>query len=168
MPRNHQTNFSFHPTKQDVHNKIKESSTDLKEEGMRSENLDARLNRLMLGEDLPLFLQEFAEEWQEVRMRKFVKERGKEVVKKEFNKNKDKKVVSLNTAKALKKELKRLGKHDEGLNTSALEVLGKRMLNSVKKQLKEDILDHLVAEQLDNWFLIHNENHSETVHLDEY
>ena len=58
MPRNHQTSFSFHPTKQDVHMKIKESTTDLKEEGMRSENLDARLNRLMLGEDLPLFLQE--------------------------------------------------------------------------------------------------------------
>ena len=42
------------------------------------------------------------------------------------------------------------------------------MLNSVKKQLKEDILDHLVAEQLDNWFLNHNSDHSETVHLDEY
>ena len=108
------------------------SESEFQEE--RSENLDDRLNRMMLQEDLPLFLQEFEEVWQDARLKKFGQS-------------------NTNENGILKKEVKRLKKCEFKINQLALKDLGRRIINRIKDQMKEDIMEHLVTEQVETWFL---------------
>ena len=94
---------------------------DILEKGRRSENLDMRLNRLMLGEDLPLFLQEFAVEWQEGRRKKLGKaELGNLSAKQDHKKEDRMNQESVKIEGVLKKNVKRLGKHEKGVHNRDL------------------------------------------------
>ena len=106
----------------------------------RSENLDDRLNRMMLQEDLPLFLQEFEEEWQDARL-KFGQS------------NKNEKERRNESTERLKKEVKRLKKCEFKIDKFALKDLGRRIINRIKDQIKENIMEHLLTEQVETWFL---------------
>ena len=106
----------------------------------RSENLDDRLNRMMLQEDLPLFLQEFEEEWQDARL-KFGQS------------NKNEKERRNESTEKLKKEVKRLKKCEFKIDKFALKDLGRRIINRIKDQIKENIMEHLLTEQVETWFL---------------
>ena len=110
----------------------------------RPENLDARLNRMMLQEDLPLFLQEFEEVWQDARIKKFGLSGNKDERKDMEDVCRTNKPVE-----RLKKEVKRLGKSEFNMNTSALKDLGKKIIDRIKDQVKEDIMEHLVTEQVE-------------------
>ena len=125
---------------------------DISEEGKRTENLDMRLNRLMLGEDLPLFLQEFAVEWQEGRMKKL----GKEVPENQSADHKKEglmKQVSVKDDGVLKKNLKRLGKEEKKVNSRDLKKFVMKMIKVVKEQIREDILEQMVADKVESWHM---------------
>ena len=120
------------------------SESEFQEE--RSENLDDRLNRMMLQEDLPLFLQEFEEVWQDARLKKFGQSNT--------NEKEDEDVERRNEPTGiLKKEVKRLKKCEFKINQLALKDLGRRIINRIKDQMKEDIMEHLVTEQVETLFL---------------
>merc|ERR1712096_404646 len=126
---------------------------DAKEAQMK-ENLDMRLNRMMLGDDLPLFLQEFAVEWQEEKRKKGKGESRDKSVTGELKEEEEQEVSIVRVGLGLKKNLKRLdGVNDKGLNSRNLKELANKMFMIVKKQVKEDILDKIVTDQVDSWLL---------------
>ena len=131
-------------------------------EEKRKENLDMRLNRMMLGDDLPLFLQEFAVEWQEGKRKKGKGESRDKSVTGELKEEEDEEVSIERVGLGLKKNLKRLiGVNDKSLNSRNLKELATKMFMIVKKQVKEDILDKIIADQVDSWLLSHSEKHRE-------
>ena len=124
----------------------------------RSENLDARLNRMMLQEDLPLFLQEFEEVWQDARIKKFGLSGSRDEREDMEDLERTNKPVERS-----KKEVKRLRKCEYKINTIALKDLGMKIMDRIKDQVKEDILEHLVAEQVETWLLNHEMKHSNSM-----
>ena len=127
---------------------------DILEKGRRSENLDMRLNRLMLGEDLPLFLQEFAVEWQEGRMKKLGKEdSGNQSAKLDHKKEDKMNQESVKIEGVLKKNVKRLGKQEKRVHSRDLKEFVKKMIKVVKEQIKEDILEQMVADKVESWHM---------------
>ena len=131
---------------------------EILEKEKRSENLDMRLNRLMLGEDLPLFLQEFAVEWQEGRMKKLGKEEpGNQTAKQDHKKEDKMNQESVKIEGVLKKNVKRLGKQENRVHSRDLKEF-------VKEQIKEEILEQMVADKVESW---HMKNLSEFGEEDE-
>merc|ERR1719315_296658 len=52
----------------------------------------------------------------------------------------------------LKKNVKRLGSYGENSNACVLKGVGRKIKEFIMNQLKEDILEHLVSNQVDAWF----------------
>merc|ERR1712098_199132 len=104
-----------------------EIKSDVDEElcEQRSENLDARLKRMMLQEDLPLFLQEFEEVWQDARIKKYGTQENPNGT--EFVTGEEKVKLSNPVAVVLRKDIKRLGKRHFDVNTNTLKRLGKKL-----------------------------------------
>eukprot|EP00092_Neocalanus_flemingeri_P028455 GFUD01030897.1.p1 GENE.GFUD01030897.1~~GFUD01030897.1.p1 ORF type:complete len:189 (-),score=67.41 GFUD01030897.1:142-708(-) len=130
-------------------------------EGLKKENLDMRLNRLMQGDDLPLFLQEFAGEWHEERRKKSKGEPEGNKLKKQLQEESRMKVQF-----GLKTHLKRLAVHSvKGIMSCDLKDFARKMVKIVKEQVKEDILEQMVSDQVDR-YLSHSENLGEVVQPD--
>ena len=137
---------------------------DILENGKSKENLDMRLNRLMLGEDLPLFLQEFAVEWQEGRMKKLGKEDPGSYSAKQDHKKEGLMIQkSVKVEGVLKKNVKRLGKQEKRVHSRDLKEFVKKMIKVVKEQIREDILEQMVADKVESW---HRKNLSELGEVD--
>merc|ERR1712002_1268148 len=130
--------------------KIK-SESEFQEE--RLENLDDRLNRMMLQEDLPLFLQEFEEVWQDARIKKFGSQENS--IGTEFNTGEEKVSLSTPVAVVVRKDLKRLRKRNFDMNTSTLKKIRNTITDKVKGQVKEDIMELLLTEKIEAWFQSH-------------
>eukprot|EP00092_Neocalanus_flemingeri_P098424 GFUD01125502.1.p1 GENE.GFUD01125502.1~~GFUD01125502.1.p1 ORF type:complete len:197 (-),score=77.09 GFUD01125502.1:120-710(-) len=123
-------------------------------EGLKKENLDMRLNRLMQGDDLPLFLQEFVGEWHEERRKKNKGDPEGSMLKRQLKEESRMKVQLV-----LKKNLKRLALNGvKGIMSCDLKDLARKMVKVVKEQVKEDILEQMVSNQVDSWYLSHSEN----------
>eukprot|EP00092_Neocalanus_flemingeri_P035996 GFUD01039194.1.p1 GENE.GFUD01039194.1~~GFUD01039194.1.p1 ORF type:complete len:197 (-),score=80.51 GFUD01039194.1:152-742(-) len=131
-------------------------------EGLKKENLDMRLNRLMQGDDLPLFLQEFAGEWHEERRKKSKGEPEGNKLKKQLQEESRMKVQF-----GLKTNLKRLAVHSvKGIISCDLKDFARKMVKIVKEQVKKDILEQMVSDQVDSWYLSHSENLGEVAQAD--
>ena len=153
-------------------------SSKEKDESTRRENLDTRLNKLMLGEDLPLFLQEFADEWQKQKIRRKTAEEDKscstnEICSREdsnfkedsrsqeevylrdkIEKITDNSTSSRNQPKCLKKCVKRLG----DINSFTIKIkdkVKKLVANELRIKLRQDIINHMIDIQLDKWYSQH-------------
>ena len=153
-------------------------SSKEKDESTRRENLDTRLNKLMLGEDLPLFLQEFADEWQKQKIRRKTAEEDKscssnEICSREdsnfkedsrsqeevylrdkIEKITDNSTSSRNQPKCLKKYVKRLG----DINSFTIKIkdkVKKLVANELRIKLRQDIMNHMIDIQLDKWYSQH-------------
>eukprot|EP00092_Neocalanus_flemingeri_P086794 GFUD01109420.1.p1 GENE.GFUD01109420.1~~GFUD01109420.1.p1 ORF type:complete len:190 (-),score=66.16 GFUD01109420.1:125-694(-) len=123
-------------------------------EGLKKENLDMRLNRLKQGDDLPLLLQEFAGEWHEERRKKNKGDPEGSMLKRQLKEESRMKVQLV-----LKKNLKRLALNGvKGIMSCDLKDLARKMVKVVKEQVKEDILEQMVSNQVDSWYLSHSEN----------
>jgi len=137
------------------------------------ENLDARLNKLMLGEDLPLFLHEFADEWQKEKIRRKKTEEFKTCSTNEINPEKLNQLLEEGACKdgmdmvsddsytsqgtrteSLKKYLKRLhGRHSvkDKISDKVKEIVADELRN----KLRQDIMNQMIDKQLDIWYSKH-------------
>ena len=153
-------------------------SSEEKDESTRRENLDTRLNKLMLGEDLPLFLQEFADEWQKQKIRRKTAEEDKscstnEICSREdsnfkedsrsqeevylrdkIEKITDNSTSSRNQPKCLKKCVKRLG-DITSFTIKIKDKVKKLVANELRIKLRQDIMNHMIDIQLDKWYSQH-------------
>merc|ERR1712142_250486 len=111
----------------------------------RSENLDARLKRMIL--------QEFEEVWQDARIKKFGSQENS--IGTEFNTGEEKVSLSTPVAVVVRKDLKRLRKRNFDMNTSTLKKIRNTITDKVKGQVKEDIMELLLTENIEAWFQSH-------------